>query len=75
MSFKLGPTLIIIIYVFILPKIWGHSSVMLHSKGRVSDLSEKNVTKMYSVTLLALQGGGCQISRKKRYVTPEWPLQ
>ena len=24
--------------------------------------------------LLALQGGGCRFSRKKRYVTLEWPL-
>ena len=44
--------------------------------GRVSDLHGKNVTKMYGSTLLALtyEGvGGCHISRKKCYVTLEWP--
>ena len=41
--------------------------------GRVSDFPEKHVTKIGS-TVLALRGGGCQISRKKRYVTLEWPL-
>ena len=31
-------------------------------------------TKVYSPTLLALQGGGgCQITRKKHYITLEWP--
>ena len=43
--------------------------------GRVSDFPKKGVTKMYGLTLVALRGGGwvCQISRKKRYVTLEWP--
>ena len=41
--------------------------------GRVSDFSEKSVTKMYGSTLLEFYEGvgGCQISRKKRYVTLE----
>ena len=41
--------------------------------GRLSDFRETSVTKMYGSKLLALRGGGCQISRKKRYVTLEWP--
>ena len=41
----------------------------------MSDFPEKSVTKMYGSRLLALQRvGGCQIFRKKRYVTLEWPL-
>ena len=28
---------------------------------------------MYGSTLLALRGGGCQISSKNRYITLEWP--
>ena len=39
----------------------------------VSDFPEKSTTKMYGSTLLALRGGGCQICRKKHYVTIEWP--
>ena len=41
----------------------------------VSYFHEKGTTKMYGSTLLALRRGGCQISRKKRYVTLEWPLK
>ena len=44
--------------------------------GEVSAFPEKSVTNVYSSTLLALRGGewgGGQISRKKRYVTLEWP--
>ena len=38
---------------------------------------EISVTKVYGPTLLELQGGGgggCPISRKKRYVTLEWRM-
>ena len=41
--------------------------------GRLSDVCETSATKTYGSTLLALQGGGCRISRKKRYGTLEWP--
>ena len=34
-----------------------------------------SVTKVHGATLLALQGSwGCQMSRKKRYITLEWPF-
>ena len=36
-------------------------------------ISKKSVTNVYSSTLLALRGG-CQISRKKCYITLEWRL-
>ena len=43
--------------------------------GGVSEFLEKSVTKVYGLMLLALRGGGWgPISRKKRYVTLEWPL-
>ena len=42
--------------------------------GGVSDFPEKSVTKVDGSTLLPYKGvGGCQISRKKRYVKLEWP--
>ena len=43
----------------------------------MSNFPEKSITKVFSAMLLALRGGGggCQISRKKRYITLEWPLR
>ena len=42
--------------------------------GGASHVPGKPITKVYGSTLLALPGGGWdQISRKKRYVTFEWP--
>ena len=38
-------------------------------RGRVSDFPEKNVTKMYSLTLLALRGGGRVSNFQKISVT------
>ena len=39
----------------------------------MSNFPEKSVTKMYGSTLR--EGvDGCQITRKKGYVTLEWPL-
>ena len=41
----------------------------------VSAFPEKSATKVYGSTLLVLRGGGWgQFSRKKHYVTLEWPL-
>ena len=40
----------------------------------VSHFPEKNVTKVYGSTLLALRGDGVQFPGKKCYVTLEWPL-
>ncbi len=40
---------------------------------RLSDFRETSVTKLHGSTLLALRGGGCQISGKKPFVTLEWP--
>ena len=38
-------------------------------------LQRYGCVRMYSLSLLLLQGGGvCEIPRKKRYVTLEWPL-
>ena len=53
---------------------------MLHNAvggGRMSDVPEKNVTKMYGLTLLALRVGGWVLNfqKKTRYVTLEWPLR
>ena len=42
--------------------------------GRVLDLPEKSVTKMYGSTILALLRGGYHISRKKCYVTLDGSL-
>ena len=43
--------------------------------GGVSYLQEKTLRRGYCSTLLALRGvGGCQISRKKWYVTLDWSL-
>ena len=40
----------------------------------VSDFLENSITQMYDSMLLALRGGEGQDSRKKHYVTLEWPL-
>ena len=43
--------------------------------GGMSVFPENSITKIYGSSLLALRGGGgFQMSRKKHYVTLEWPL-
>ena len=43
--------------------------------GRLSDFCETSVSKMYSSTLLALRGGGCQINLTKIIYTKKYGLK
>ena len=64
-------------YMGFVPKInLGAIQVLSNAMGSgVYESAQISVTKVHSPTLLALLGGpGCQLSRKKHYVTLETPL-
>ena len=46
-----------------------------NAMGCVKCLGKRSGMEMQGSTLLVLRGGGCQTSRGKHYVTPEWPVR